>query len=363
MKKIPRLGFLLIIIFFLSIFLTAWAHLFPTPLSDADYVEDPEPIKLRVVSSFLNNELESSELEDFLKEHPKIELRIEKYPAELYYSLLSSELSYTDCPNIIAVEHPAIIDTLIPSNDLVPLNNHMISSYKQTYDFNCENSHYLSPPTNINSYVIYCNQDILNSLNIDLKYPTFDEFIRACESIKNNDIIPITLGTKSWSSIKNILIQLSPANTANPWQAAISNIRLLEPYFPKNAHLYDYHDSLIDFIQGNACFYFGNINEKEKIISESKFSVLITNLIINDKCTIWFDYTGMYALCMKSKDKLFALELLKYMTDKSEHIITQEYLTTIAESNNIKYEYKCNWMYDDRIKLKMYIEKIKNYSP
>ena len=128
--KSKRFEFLIIIIFFLAIFLVAWINFFPAPLTDADYIQNSTPATLRVVSYSLNSELQNLEVDDFLEDNPKIKLKVETYPIDLYYSLLTSELGYSDCPDIIAVEHPALIDNLIPPAALVSLNNHMISGYQ-----------------------------------------------------------------------------------------------------------------------------------------------------------------------------------------------------------------------------------------
>ncbi|HHU48605.1 MAG TPA: extracellular solute-binding protein [Clostridiales bacterium] len=363
--KSKRFEFLIIIIFFLAIFLVAWINFFPAPLTDADYIQNSTPATLRVVSYSLNSELQNLEVDDFLEDNPKIKLKVETYPIDLYYSLLTSELGYSDCPDIIAVEHPALIDNLIPPAALVSLNNHMISGYQINNDLMSSNSCYLSPPTGINSYVIYCNKDILSSLGIDLINPTLEEFIQACEKIKSHKIIPITLGARSWQSVKNIVIQLTSDLASDPWQCAMDNMNLLEPYFGENAHLNDYHDSQIAFTQGSACFYFGSLNEKEKVISNCSFDLYTTNLTIDNKRTIWFDYTGMYALCMNAKNKLVALDFLNHLTNKSEHVITQDYLSSLLDLKNYeKSNYKCNWMYNENGKyFKIYVEKLKNYSP
>lgn len=365
MHKTARFEFIIIVIIFVSIFLVAWIYFFPAPLSDADYIKDSTPVTLRVVSYSLNNELQGLQIENFLENNPGTKLKVETYPIDLYYNLLTSELVNSNCPDIIMVEHPAVIDNLIPSNDLISLNNHTISSYQINDDLMHENSHYLSPPTGINSYVIYCNEDILSSLDIDLENPTFEEFVQICEKIKSNGITPITLGARSWLCIRNMVVQLASILAQDPLQSAMDNINTLKPYFQENAYLYDYHDAQVAFTQGNACFYFGTENEKEKITSDCNFTPLIINLKIDGNCTIWYDYTGMYALSMKSKNKLTALNVLKHISNKNEHKITQDYLSSLADLNDDKNcRYMCNWMYDNNGKnIKMYIEKLMNYTP
>ncbi|HHV98202.1 MAG TPA: extracellular solute-binding protein [Clostridiaceae bacterium] len=365
MHKTSRLEFIIIAIIFILIFLVTWTYFFPAPLSDADYIKDSTPVTLRVVSYSLNNELQGLQIENFLEDNPGTKLKIETYPMELYYNLLTSELVNSNCPDIIMIEHPAVIDNLIPSNDLISLNNHMISSYQINDDLMHENSHYLSPPTGINSYVIYCNKDILSSLSINLDNPTFEEFVQICKKVKSSGFTPIALGARSWLCIRNIAVQLASIFTQDPWQSAMNNLSSLKPYFQEDAYLNDYHDAQVAFTQGNACFYFGMENEKEKITSACNFTPLTINLIIDGKCTIWYDYTGMYALSMKSKNKLTALNLLKHITNKNEHKITQDYLSSIVDlNNNENCCYKCNWMYNDNGKnIKMYIENLMNYTP
>lgn len=364
--KITRFEFVIIVIVFLLIFLVKWLYSFPTPLSDANYInKHSEPVVLGLALYSSEDELHKLHIEDFLNKNTGVELKVDTYPIDLYYNVLSSELVNSNSPDIIMVEHPAVIDNLIPSKDLIPLNNYITSSYCINNDLTQDNSHYLSPPTSINPYVIYCNDDILSLLNVNLENPTLREFISVCKKINSKGFTPIVLGARSWPSIRNMVIQLSSDLAEDPWQSAMDNMSSLTPYFQEKFYLYDSYDAQVAFMQGKACFYFGTDNEKEKIASECDFEPITIHLQLDGSCTIWYDYVGMYALSMKAKNKLPALNLLKYITKKSENKITQDYLSSLEALNNTKnYQYKCNWMFNDNGKnIQMYMEKLKNYAP
>ena len=166
----------------------------------------------------------------------------------------------------------------------------------------------------------------------------------------------------SWQSVKNIVIQLT-SDLASDLAIAMDNMNLLNHISVKMRILMTI--TIPRLLCKKLPFYFGSLNEKEKVISNCSFDLYTTNLTIDNKRTIWFDYTGMYALCMNAKNKLVALDFLNHLTNKSEHVITQDYLSSLLDLKNYeKSNYKCNWMYNENGKyFKIYVEKLKNYSP
>lgn len=154
--------------------------------------------------------LEAELLEDF----PDIEIEVEAYPEEQYYTILNTKLSMGEGPDFLNIQPyfagPNAVQKLAPAGYLVPLDD--LSVIQNADKINTESVTYDGHVYSLNRFSMilctYYNKSIFEELGLSVP-KDWPEFLDVCEKLKNAGITPIISGNKDSYALQFGLYQIA----------------------------------------------------------------------------------------------------------------------------------------------------------
>ena len=161
-----------------------------------------------------DNDFETEQLPNLIKEKwPNVTLEVTKLPDDNYYTSLKTKLASGECPDIILAQPMyagsnacyALADAgyLAPLNDLDALGN-MNDLSAVTYDGNV-----VVCTAGVSILGTYYNKAIFDECGITAEPATWDEFLDACQKIKDKGYQPIVMGDKDMYVLQFGLYQIA----------------------------------------------------------------------------------------------------------------------------------------------------------
>lgn len=155
-------------------------------------------------------ELEGVLLEDF----PNIEIIMETYPEEQYYSILNTRLSMGDGPDFFNIQPywagPNAVQKLAPAGYLEPLEEFPVianASEEEKAPVSW-NGHVYSLSRGGMILCTYYNKKIFEKYGISIPR-NWTEFLEVCEHLKKNGVTPIISGNKDGYALQFGLYQIA----------------------------------------------------------------------------------------------------------------------------------------------------------
>lgn len=183
---------------------------------DHEAIENAGDITLTMMVSGVatENDFETEVLPELVKEKwPNVTLEVTKLPDDNYYTSLKTKLASGECPDIILTQPMyagsnscySLADAgyLTPLNDLDWVNN-MSDLEAVTYDDNI-----VTCTAGVSILGTYYNKNIFNECGITEVPSTWDEFLDACEKIKDAGYQPIVMGDKDMYVMQFGLYQIA----------------------------------------------------------------------------------------------------------------------------------------------------------
>lgn len=271
------------------------------------------------------------------------------YPADLYYNTLNATLKSSTGPDLIMLENPAALNTLIASSELLPLDNYIDITWRtQLGVYSSDNSVYFTPPLGIRCYTIYYNKSLAKKLGFQTTSITIDNFLLFLDVVKASGYTPIAFETKDSRYLKNMLVSLCPNPNANdPWQESLDRLQLLKPYLAREPQLYDYEDAKLQFKGGKVAVFFGVDTEFQELSQDGHFEVGTISLLNVNSHTVWFDYIGMCAINKNTPHKREALMTVQALSGDVMLERYRSFSTKPADQTVDSAQYAENWMYKD----------------
>lgn len=271
------------------------------------------------------------------------------YPADLYYNTLNATLNSATGPDLIMLENPAALNTLIASSELLPLDNYIDITWRtQLGVYSSGNSVYFTPPLGIRCYTIYYNKSLAKKMGFQSASITMDNFLLFLNFIKASGYTPIAFETKDSRYLKNMLVSLCPnPNVNNPWQESVDRLQLLKPYLAREPQLYDYEDAKLQFKDGKAAVFFGVDTELQELTQDSHFEIGTISLLDVNSHTVWFDYIGMYAINKNTPHKREALMTVQALSGDDMLERYRSFYSRPTDQTGDSAQYAENWMYKD----------------
>ena len=154
--------------------------------------------------------LEAELLEDF----PNIEITVEAYPEEQYYSILNTKLSMGEGPDFLNIQPyfagPNAVQKLAPAGYLEPLDD--LSVIQNADPIDTESVSWDGHVYSLNRFSMilctYYNKSIFEQLNLSIPQ-NWTEFLEVCEKLKNAGITPIVSGNKDSYALQFGLYQIA----------------------------------------------------------------------------------------------------------------------------------------------------------
>jgi ABC-type glycerol-3-phosphate transport system substrate-binding protein len=310
--------------------------------------EDVKPAEVTMVSLELPASLSTpmkNEIQRNLEE--KIDLVCDTYPTDIYYNMLNATLNSSTGPDLVMIEHPGVLGTLIPTSRLLPLNDYIEANWRSQLGAYSPETMYYTPPLGIKSYTAYYNKDVAERLGVDLSAVDIGNLPGILEAIQKNGYEPVSFGSKDWLCLRNLLVQLCTGpDERDPWQSAVNRLETIKPYLMSYSQLYDNEDVKLQFKNGNALIYFGFDNEFSELSSECNFNVGVMRLMSSGRYTVWYDYIGMYAINNNITNKVDTIYVLKAIASDDMQKRFSGYIPRLATQNVYgTAQYAENWMY------------------
>jgi len=323
--------------------------------------DQPKSNEMRVYGYSNSDFLEQDFRALFHESGLDLEAKIYAYPNEFYYDICSVNLTSDHHPDLIMIEHPAVIDQYIPSSGLVNLENHMQQSWRSKLEvFRQENAQYLSPPLRIDFYTLFYNDELVKSWGFSLSSPQFADILALCAAAEKEGVCPLALGSRSIIGIRSAMIQLCTTAVANAqFDNAWAKFSELIPFLPPHISHIDENDARVLFMNGNACLYFGLRSEGPFLEQNSSFAIGQTHLCDAGKQFVWYDYTGMFAINQFSHNKISAMEFLKQLSFMNATDTPHRFLENLYSPRTGRSSLMPNWLYAEGAEpLKRYMDQI-----
>lgn len=183
---------------------------------DHQAIENAGDITITVMVSGVasENDFETEQLPKLVKEKwPNVTLEVTKLPDDNYYTSLKTKLASGECPDIILTQPMyagsnsafalAEAGYLTPLNDMDALNN-MKDLDAVTFDGDV-----VTCTAGVSILGTYYNKAIFEECGITAEPSTWDEFLGACEKIKEKGYQPIVMGDKDQYVLQFGLYQLA----------------------------------------------------------------------------------------------------------------------------------------------------------
>lgn len=171
-------------------------------------------LTMMVSGTATENDFETTQLPKLVKEKwPNVTLEVTKLPDDNYYTSLKTKLASGECPDIILTQPMyagsnsayalASAGYLSSLNDLDALSN-MKDLSAVTYDGNV-----VTCTAGVAILGCYYNKDMFKEAGITELPKSWDEFLKACESLKKAGRQPIVMGDKDMYVLQFGLYQLA----------------------------------------------------------------------------------------------------------------------------------------------------------
>lgn len=184
---------------------------------DHQAIENAGDITLTMMVSGVaaENDFETEQLPKLIKEKwPNVTLEVTKLPDDNYYTSLKTKLASGECPDIILTQPMyagqnscyalAEAGYLTPLNDMDCIKDRMDSLDSVTYDGNV-----VTATTGVSILGCYYNKELFTKAGIQSTPQNWDEFLEACQKLKDAGIQPIVMGDKDQYVLQFGLYQLA----------------------------------------------------------------------------------------------------------------------------------------------------------
>lgn len=152
--------------------------------------------------------------EQLLADFPNLEITVEAYPDEQYYSTLNTKLSMGDGPDFFRVQAnlagPNAVRKLAPAGYLLPLEDLSVIQKvgtESTDPFTCD-GHIYAMDTGTMTLCTFYNAVFFRELGLS-EPRNWQEFLHVCETLKKAGITPIVTGNKDSYTMQFCLYQLA----------------------------------------------------------------------------------------------------------------------------------------------------------
>lgn len=154
--------------------------------------------------------LEAQLLDDF----PDIEIIVEAYPEEQYYSILNTRLSMGEGPDFFNIQPnwagPNAVQKLAPAGYLEPLDD--LAVIQNADEADTESVTWNGHTYSLNRFSMilctYYNKSIFEKLGLSIPQ-NWAEFLNMCEKLKNAGITPVISGNKDSYALQFGLYQIA----------------------------------------------------------------------------------------------------------------------------------------------------------
>ena len=215
-------------------------------------------------------------VEDFKKAHPEVEVEHNFYDHESYKTSLRNWLT-SEPPDVITWFAGETLNTFISRGLIEDISdvwdaNNMHGDFSSTRASSTFDDKQYAVPWGYNQWGVYYRKDLFEKYGIAVP-TTWDEFLKACATLKSNGITPITIGTKyywtaaGWFDYLNFRINGMDfhrellAGNASYTDQRVKDVfakwrELLDPgYFIENHTSYSYQEAIPPLLQGKAAMY------------------------------------------------------------------------------------------------------------
>jgi raffinose/stachyose/melibiose transport system substrate-binding protein len=142
-------------------------------------------------------------IEEFQKNNPNIKLKIQVIPNDNYRTKLRTQAAGGQIPDIMQTYPGSEVQPLVEAGMLMPLDD--IINYwtddliaKETLKAYTFNNKVYAIPAKVNyTHFAFYNKDMLQEAGYDKWPATYQEFKKMADKLKENDIVPISLGNKA----------------------------------------------------------------------------------------------------------------------------------------------------------------------
>lgn len=192
-----------------------------TETSEASTSKDKVTITIMTSGTQSENDFETQVLPALVKKaFPNVTLEVTKLPDDQYYTALKTKLASGEAPDMMLVQPKYAgansVISLAKAGYLTPISD--LSSLKLSGDGGAASLSYdgnvYAFPSGITILGTYYNKDIFTKYN--LAVPTnWDEFLKVCDTLKQNGVQPIVMGDKDMYVLQFGLYQIA-ANQVYP---------------------------------------------------------------------------------------------------------------------------------------------------
>lgn len=188
---------------------------YPQILSAQDNTSEKTEVTFMVSGTGDYAKTQKEKLEQQLLPYfPDIEITVEAYPEEQYYTLLNTKLSMGEGPDFFDIQPnlagPNAVQKLAPAGYLEPLDDLELvqkAPAENKEPVSC-NGHVYSLTHVSMTLCTYYNKQIFQELNLSIPQ-NWPEFLQVCEKIKQASITPIISGNKDSYSLQFGLYQIA----------------------------------------------------------------------------------------------------------------------------------------------------------
>ncbi|WP_028544085.1 extracellular solute-binding protein [Paenibacillus taiwanensis] len=211
-----------------------------------------EKVALSLWHNFTGDDLRARTMREivdkFKNDHPNIDLNIQAIPPDGYKARLKTVAAANEMPDVFLMWPGTMTkefqggDLLQPINELLDSKSEWKSGFLPgSFDgFTIDNQIYSAPMGLSPTSILYYNQAIFDKYQLQVP-KTWDELIKAVESLKSNKVTPIALGNKAaWLAQSSIISSLGDRVTGSEWflkAAAQDGAKFTDPEFVKALEL------------------------------------------------------------------------------------------------------------------------------
>lgn len=295
----------------------------------------------------------------FEKDNPEIKVEFKPLKSTEYNTILSNTLQSGVGVDILQLRPYDGAKALADANYLTPLDQvkglSAIPAAYQDAARGSDNKVY-GIPFMLNNAVIFYNKKLFEEHKIQVP-ETWDEFIKACETLKSKNIVPIAQSGKAAYLLSmthtvigpsayggNAYLQSLLKGTTNFKDAkfvdSIKRMKQLESFFPKDFVAIEDKDAQGLFYTGKAAMYINGSHRIETFeANKVEFPIdFIPGLSAKkgDPAPIatWVD--GSYAVAKSSKHQAQAMKFIEFIASKQFGQLFSDELTRISPINGVE---------------------------
>ncbi|MGN7292700.1 extracellular solute-binding protein [Rhizobium sp. SAFR-030] len=278
---------------------------------------------------------------DFEAENPGTTIRFEAFEATSYNTVLSTALAGGKGPDLMMTRTYGGIESLAGAGYLMPLDKTKIPALEgfsepalASETMRSDKTLYAVPAASQTMLVIY-NTEIFEKNNI-AEPKSWDEFLKACETLKAAGIMPFANGTATGWQNETIVSALTSSIMGKGFYddlmagktdfndpryvEAISRLKEISAYFPEGFVGLDYASAQQLFTSGMAGMFAGGSFELSNFAKQNpdlKMGVFpAPGLKAEDEKLVGLFFDSGFAANAKSKDNEAALKFLNYVAGK-----------------------------------------------